>query len=69
MLNDRIYNSIDKLLTILENNFKYDFGKKIPMNEVFEMTKNIHTLINNYQKNRKECGEICIRRFIPLLDL
>ena len=69
MLNDRIYNSIDKLLNILENNFKYDFGKKIPMNEVFEMTKNIHTLINNYQKNRKECGEICIKRYIPLLDL
>ena len=44
----KIYYSINKLLTILENNFRYDFGKKIPINEVFEMLKDLNVLINNY---------------------
>ena len=70
MNNDKkIYNSINKLLTILENNFRYDFGKKIPINEVFEMSKDLNVLINNYEKNRKEVGLICIKRYIPILDL
>lgn len=65
----KLYRTIDQLLTILENNYKYDFGKKIPINDVFSMIKDLYVLINNYEKNVKECGNICIKRFIPLLDL
>lgn len=65
----KIYYSINKLLTILENNFRYDFGKKIPINEVFEMLKDLNVLINNYESHKKEVGELCIKRYIPLLDL
>ena len=65
----KLYRTIDQLLTILENNYKYDFGKKIPINDVFSMIKDLSVLINNYEKNVKECGNICIKRFIPLLDL
>lgn len=65
----KIYKTIDQLLTILENNYRYDFGKKIPINDVFSMVKDLYVLINNYEKNVKECGNICIKRFIPLLDL
>ena len=37
MSDKQLYTSIDKLITILENNFRYKFGKKIPCDEVFEI--------------------------------
>ena len=69
MTNKEIYNAIDKTLTILRNNFKYKFGKKIPYDEIYEMIKDLNVLFNNFEKNTKECGEIVINRYIPLLDL
>lgn len=64
-----IYKAIDSTLTILENNFRYAWGKKIPFEEVFEMIKDLHVLFCNYEKNTKECGKIVVKRYIPLLDL
>lgn len=64
-----IYNSIDQILTILENNFKYSFGQKIPFEEIFEMMKDLHILFCNYESETKECGLLVIKRYIPLLDL
>lgn len=64
-----IYNAIDQLLGILENNFRYKFGKKIPYNEIFEIMKDLYDLFCAYEKNTKECGTIVIKRYIPLLDL
>ena len=64
-----IYNAIDKTLTILENNFRYKFGQKITYDEVFEMMKDLYVLFCNYEENQKECGNIAIKRYIPLLDL
>lgn len=60
---------IEDMLNILENNFRYDYGKKIPYNEVFEIVKDLNVLFCNYEHNTKECGELVIKRFIPLLDL
>lgn len=69
-MNDiQIYNGINKTLNILENNFRYRSGKKIPFGEVVEMVKDIKVLLTNYEHKQKECGEIVIKRFIPLLDL
>ena len=65
----KIYKTIDELLTILENNFRYSYGRKIPMKDVFEMVKDINVLTINFEKNVKECGKLVIKRFIPLLDL
>lgn len=65
----KIYYSIDKLLTILENNFKYSYGRKIPMGDIFLMVKDINVLLKNFEQNVKECGKLVIKRFIPLLDL
>ena len=65
----KIYETIDELLTILENNFRYSYGRKIPMKDVFEMVKDINVLTINFEKNVKECGKLVIKRFIPLLDL
>lgn len=61
--------SIDAMLNILENNFRYDYGKKIPYNEIFEIIKDLNILFCNYEHNVKECGELIIKRYIPLLDL
>ena len=64
-----IYNAIDQTLTILENNFRYNFGKKISFEEIFEMMKDLYVLFCNYEDNTKECGLLSIKRYIPLLDL
>lgn len=69
MTDKEIYNAIDKTLTILRNNFKYKFGQKISYDEIYEMIKDLNVLFNNFEKNIKECGEIVINRYIPLLDL
>lgn len=64
-----IYNAIDKTLTILENNFRYTYGKKIPFEEIFEMMKDLYVLFGNFESEIKECGKLAIKRYIPLLDL
>lgn len=64
-----VYQAIDGILTILENNFRYSYGKKIPFEDIFEMMKDLYLLFNSYEKNTKECGKIVIKRYIPLLDL
>ena len=69
MTNKEIYINIDKILTILENNFKYKFGKKIPYEDVFEMIKDLYILFQNFENRTKECGQLIIKRYIPLLDL
>ena len=60
---------IDKTLTILENNFRYSYGKKIPFEEIFEMVKDLYILFNNFEEEKKKCGKLVIKRYIPLLDL
>ena len=64
-----VYKAIDNILNILENNFRYSYGKKIPFQEIYEMMKDLYLLFNSYEKNVKECGDIVIKRYIPLLDL
>ena len=68
MQNWEIKKTINELLTILDNNFRTKC-KKIPLDDIFEMVKDIDKLLNIYQERIKECGEISINRFIPLLDL
>ena len=65
----QLYKSITDILTILENNFRYNYGKKISFADIFEMIKDLNVLLNNYEHNVKETGQIVIKRFIPLLDL
>ena len=69
MSGKQIYETIDKILTVLEQNFKYSYGKKIPFEDIFEMTKDLYALFTNFEKNTKICGELAIKRYIPLLDL
>ena len=69
MKDNEIYNAIDQTLTILENNFRYQFGKKITYEEIFEMMKDLHILFTNFEENIQECGNLATKRYIPLLDL
>lgn len=66
--NNEYYKAIIELLTIIENNYRYKYGKKIPYEDVFEMVKDLTNLFNSYD-NRKVVGELVIKRFIPILDL
>lgn len=63
------YKLIDQTLTILENNFRYSFGKKIPFEEIYEMMKDLYKLFCNLESNVQICGELATKRYIPLLDL
>ena len=65
----KIKKTIIEILTILENNFRYNYGKKISFEEIFEMMKDLYSLFCNFEGNIKECGELVIKRYIPLLDL
>jgi len=69
MNSKQIYEAIDETLTILRNNFKYSFGKKITYDEIFEMMKDLYALFCNFESNTKICGELAIAKYIPLLDL
>ena len=69
MSDKEIYETIDKSLTILRNNFKYAFGKKITYDEIYEMLCDLNLLFQNYEHNTKKCGELVIDRYIPILDL
>ena len=60
---------INKTLNVIENNYKYDYGNKIPIEELFEMVQDLSVLFSNYEEYTKECGLIVIRRYIPLLNL
>ncbi len=64
-----IYKLIDQTLTILENNFRYSYGQKIPFDEIFEMMKDLYSLFVNFEKETNLCGKTAIERYIPLLDL
>ena len=66
---NEIRSAIDQTLTILENNFRYNFGKKISFEEIYEMMKDLYILFNNYEENIKDCGKLVIKRYIPVLDL
>lgn len=61
--------TIDKLLNILENNYRYSYGKKISIDEVFSMISDIYMLLQQYERNIVKCGLFATKRYIPLLDL
>lgn len=69
MTDTQIVNSIDDLLKILETNFRYRDGKKIPFDEVLGILEDLNVLFKNYEHQKQKCGFLIIKRFIPILDL
>lgn len=69
MSDKELYVTIDKLLNILENNFKYRGYNKIPNDEVFDIMLDLYTLFQNFEHKKGQCAKFVINRYIPLLDL
>ena len=69
MSDKELSSTINQILTVLENNYRYNYGKKISYDEVFAMIKDLYILYQNFEHNKKECGISVIKRYIPLLDL
>lgn len=72
-LNDKqIYELINKELTILEENYRYNYGKKIPYEEQFDLFNDLYTLFNSFSDKDNVlnvASKLCVKRYIPLLDL
>lgn len=61
---------IDKILIVLEKNFKYNYGKKIEYADIVRFIEDLNSLYEIYSPmNAKECGKSIITRYIKLLDL
>ena len=65
-----IFSYIEDYLSILINNFKSAATKKIKYEEIFEMIKELSQMFNKVAlEDVKYCGELCIKKYIPLLEL
>lgn len=65
-----IESTLNNLLTTLEQNFKYSYGKKIPFDDVFKLMKDTETILNLYTNvDTFKCSDESKKRFIPLLRL
>ena len=61
---------IIKYLDLLDNNFSVRQKNKIPYKELHEMIVDLNKMINEYSiYDYKETSNMCIKRFIPLLNL
>lgn len=62
--------TINEILNTLGKNFKYNYGKKISFEDIFELMNTLMDLFNVYiNENSYECCDIIIKRYIPLLNL
>ena len=67
---EEVLQYINDYLTILHNNFTGYSKKKIPYNELNSMVKDLSRLFDTYYvKNQVECSKVCVKRYIPLLNL
>lgn len=61
---------IDKVLTILENNFMNGKKGKMELGEIYYLIKELYTLFNSYfMEDEIECSKLARRRYLPLLKL
>ena len=44
MSDKELASTINQILTVLENNYRYNYGKKISYDEVFAMVKDLYVL-------------------------
>lgn len=70
MNKNELKKTINNILETLEKNFKYSYGEKISFENVFELMNTLTELFDVYiNEDAKECCEILIKRYIPLLNL
>ena len=67
---NEILTTINNILTALESNFKYNFGKKLTYAEICELVQNLDILFEHlYLLDYTETGSVIRKRYIPLLNL
>lgn len=70
MNKQEVEKTLNNLLSTLEQNFKYTYGKKIPFDDVFKLMKDTETILNLYTNvDTIKCSDESKKRFIPLLRL
>ena len=61
---------IKEILDILEQNYRSKRRNVIPIDEVYEMMKDLYDLFNKYfTENQLYCSELSVKRYIPLINL
>lgn len=61
---------IEKILTILENNFANGKIGKMELGEIYYLIKELYTLFNSYfMEDEIECSKLARKRYLPLLKL
>lgn len=59
-----------KILNTLEHEYRVNRGKKIPLDNVFQVMQDLYGLFNNYAElDIKHCTELIKKRYIPLIKL
>ena len=70
MQEEEIVKYINDYLTILHNNFTGYSKKKIPYKEIKALMSDLASLFDTYYvKNPVECSKLCVKKYIPLLNL
>lgn len=65
----KIKTTIENILSMLKQNFKYNYGEKLTFEQIYEMMCDLYALFNNYESEIQDCGEKVIKDYIPILNL
>lgn len=66
----KYFKYIDEYLTIFINNFKPTTRKKIPYSELCEMVGELDAMFRKIElTDVKKVGEICLKKYIPVIEL
>lgn len=70
LTNEELLNYILKYLTVLKNNFSTVSKKKIAYAEIFDMSKDLYNLFNEYfHRCPVNCSKISVNEYVPLLNM
>ena len=67
---EELLKTIKKIFDVLEQNFKYSYGKKLTYGEICELVQDLDMLFDSlYVYDFTETGKIIRKRYIPLLNM
>lgn len=66
---EQLKKAINSIISILNNNFVKANGNLLSSNEIYDFVQDLDKLMETFQNNTKENGNIAINKAIPLLNL
>ena len=66
---EQLKKAINSIISILNNNFLKTNGKLLSSDEIYDFVQDLDKLMETFQNNTKENGNIAINKAIPLLNL